>query len=265
MRLDGELITPRLVRRSGRSVQIALVSGRALLLPGDEVMVRIVIGPGCSVTLTDIGGLVVYGRPGRSEQSHFTADIRVDAGAQLNWNALPTVITRDGTLIRDTRVHLAAGAGATWRETLVLGRSGEAGGSVTASTHVTDDHGPVLVEQLVTSGSEHAPGVLGNARVTDTLLAVGAVALLDSVAGATLLQFQRGGSALRFLGERAHTSPLGAAWPTASSHPDSAPTNSAPTDTAPTNAAPTDSPRTEAFHPDSVPEVPSAPHERMLA
>ena len=60
--LDGELVLPRLVHRRGRCVEIALVSGRAMLMPGDRVELDIRVGAGCSVRLVDIGGLIVYGR-----------------------------------------------------------------------------------------------------------------------------------------------------------------------------------------------------------
>ena len=57
--LEGELVVPRLVRRHGRSVEVALVAGRAMLLPGDDVRIRITVGEGCTLRLVDIGGLVV--------------------------------------------------------------------------------------------------------------------------------------------------------------------------------------------------------------
>lgn len=207
--LAGELVVPRLVRRNGRSVEVALVAGRAMLLPGDDVRIGITVGEGCTLRLVDIGGLVVYGRPGEfgeASQWHARADLARDA--HLAWEGLPTVITDAGRLTRSLTMTLAPDSSAILRETLVLGRAGERGGQLTAETDIRDERGPLLRETLEVRGDMRVPGVLGPARVVDSRIAVGDHAGLDEVAGATRLEFERGGAVLRYLGDAAHDSPL---------------------------------------------------------
>lgn len=210
-RLAGELVVPRLVRRRGRSVEVALVAGRAMLLPGDEVRIDVRVGEGCALTLVDIGGLVVYGRPeAAGDVAQWHARIALAAGARLEWDGLPTVVTDAGHLVRSLTMTLAVGASAVLRETLVLGRVHERGGSMRAETDIADAAGPVLRESLGVRGDRPVPGVLGAARVVDSVIAVGeggAEAVAD-VPGATRLDLERGGIVVRYLGDAAHASPL---------------------------------------------------------
>ena len=213
--LAGELVVPRLVRRQGRSVEVALVAGRATLLPGDDVRIRVTIGEGCTLRLVDIGGLVVYGRPGElGEASEWHARVDLAPGAHLAWEGLPTVITDAGRLTRSLTITLAPGSSATLRETLVLGRAGERGGRLRADTDIRDESGPILRETLDARGDVRVPGILGSARVVDSLIAVGDHPALDEVAGATRLEFERGGTVVRYLGHAAHDSPLSGDLPT---------------------------------------------------
>jgi urease accessory protein len=208
--LAGELIVPRLVRRHGRSAEVALVAGRAMLLPGDDVRIRIAVGAGCALTLVDIGGLVVYGRPGEAgDASQWHARVDLQPGAHLTWEGLPTVITDAGSLTRSLTITLAAGSSAVLRETLVLGRTGERGGRLTADMDVSDAIGPLVRETLEVRGDSPVPGILGPNRVMDSVIAVGDQASVADVAGATRLELERGGTVVRYLGDAAHESPLG--------------------------------------------------------
>lgn len=208
--LEGELVVPRLVRRQGRSVEVALVAGRALLLPGDDVRLRITVGEGCTLSLVDIGGLVVYGRPGETgDASQWHARVALERGAHLSWNGLPTVITDAGSLTRSLSVTLAGDSSAVLRETLVLGRTGERGGRLTSDMDVSDTIGPLVRETLEVRGDAPAPGVLGGTRVIDSIIAVGDQAPVAHVFGATRLELDRGGTVVRYLGDAAHDSPLG--------------------------------------------------------
>ena len=207
--LAGDFVVPRLVRREGRSVEVALVAGRAMLLPGDAVRIEINVGEGCTLHLVDVGGLVVYGRPDETgEPSHWHARIDLANGAHLGWQGLPTVITDAGHLTRSLTVRLAADSSATLRETLVLGRSGERGGRVTTETDAADAVGPILRDRLEVSGAEPVPGVLGTDRIVDSILALGERSELADVPGAARLEFERGGAMLRYLGDALHESPL---------------------------------------------------------
>ena len=214
--LSGEFVIPRLTHPRGRAVDVTLVAGRAMLLPGDDVRLRIEVGEECALRLVDIGGLVVYGRtgePGAASQWHARIDLA--AGAHLVWEGLPTVVTDAGSLERSLAVRLAARSSALLRETLVLGRAGERGGRLTSDTDVTDAAGPLLRETVRVHGHAPVPGVLGAARVMDSISALGDTALAVDVAGAAgtaRLELERGGTVLRHLGDEAHASPLGDIW-----------------------------------------------------
>lgn len=214
--LTGELIVPRLVARRGRHVEVALVAGRAMLLPGDHVDLRIRVGAGCTLSLVDIGGLVVYGRPGLGDEpSGWRAEITLAPGARLTWEGLPTVITADGELVRSTVVRVAPGASVALRETLVLGRTGETGGRLRSDLDATDAEGPLLRESLEVHGDRPEPGVLGKSRVMDSIVVLGE--RLDPVdeTGIARLDLAGSGTTLRYLGDAAHHSALGELWRTA--------------------------------------------------
>ncbi|HKP07766.1 MAG TPA: urease accessory protein UreD [Microbacterium sp.] len=208
--LKGELVVPRLVRRHGRSAEVALVAGRAMLLPGDDVRLRITVGEGCTLSLVDIGGLIVYGRPGETgDASQWHAHVDVEHGAHLTWDGLPTVITDAGSLTRSLTITLGRDASAVLRETLVLGRTGECGGRLTAETDVSDATGPLVRETLEVRGDFPVPGILGRNRVMDSIIAVGDQAPEADAPGVTRLELDRGGTVVRYLGDAAHDSPLG--------------------------------------------------------
>jgi urease accessory protein len=209
-RLEGEFVIPRMIRRQGRSVDIALVAGRAMLLPADRVRIRVSVGEGCILRLVDIGGLVVYGREGAADEaSQWHARVDLAAHAHLTWDGLPTVITDAGVLTRSLTVRLASDASAMLRETLVLGRAGERGGRLAAETDAADAVGPILRESLEVTGADPVPGILGAERVVDSILALGDHAPVADAPGAVRLDFERGGTMLRYLGDAAHASPLG--------------------------------------------------------
>lgn len=221
--LSGGLVIPRLVRRSGSTVEIALVAGGAMLLPGDEVRIDIRIDAGCTLGLVDIGGLIVYGRPGSQDApSHWHARLEIGTGAHLRWNGLPTVITDAGALERSLRVQLAEQASMLLRETLVLGRDGERGGRVVSETDVVDTTGPLLRETLTVAGTDPVPGVLGTRRITDSIFALGTPEMPEPD-GADRLVLERGGSIIRWLGDHAHASPLTDTWSATTTQMDTAP------------------------------------------
>ncbi|MDQ1082757.1 MULTISPECIES: urease accessory protein UreD [Microbacterium] len=211
--LAGELIVPRLVARRRRRVEVALVAGRAMLLPGDHVHLDIRVGEGCTLDLVDIGGLVVYGRPDLGDEpSGWHAAITLAPGARLTWEGLPTVVTADGELLRSTVLRLSSGSSVALRETLVLGRTGESGGRLSSDLDATDAAGPLLRETLEVQGDRPEPGVLGRARVMDSIVVLGERLGPVDETGIARLDLAGEGTTLRHLGDAAHHSPLGELW-----------------------------------------------------
>lgn len=216
VRTSDGLLAARVVARDGSHAEVALVAGGAMLLGGDQVVVSIHVAPGCALTLTDVGGTVAYDGEGRG--CRWDADLSLGAGARVTWAGLPFIVAAGADVRRTTTAQLGAGAALTLRETVVLGRSGERGGRMVLRTEITDDVGPVLVEELTAVGDHPVPGVLGEHTVMDTVTTVegspGAgpdapvPAPPATAGGAVTLRLDRGGTLTRWLGPATHLSPL---------------------------------------------------------
>ncbi len=86
------------------------------------------------------------------------------------------MVSDGADVVREMDARLAAGARMLWRDTLVLGRSGERGGSLRATTRVTYDGRELLVEDLDLTDPDvrRLPGILGPHRVIGAVTALGA-------------------------------------------------------------------------------------------
>ncbi|MFI9628306.1 urease accessory protein UreD [Streptomyces sp. NPDC052042] len=170
----GAFLAPRPLLPAPDRVRIALVGTRAGLLAGDHLELRVSVGPGARLELVEPSGLVAYHHRGGS--SSWRARVDIAQGGELHWDARPFVVGDGARVERSMDVALAAGARMLWRDTLVLGRSGECGGSVRATTRVTYDGQELLVEDLdLTDCQVRAlPGVLGPNRVIGSVTALGA-------------------------------------------------------------------------------------------
>jgi urease accessory protein len=216
VRTSDGLLAARVVSRDGVHAEVALVAGGAMLLGGDAVVIAVQVAPGCALTLTDVGGTVAYDGEGR--ECRWDADLSVGAGARLTWAGLPFIVAAGADVRRTTTARLGAGAALTLRETVVLGRSGERGGRLVLRTDISDDVGPVLVEELTAAGDHPVPGVLGGHSVMDTVTDVcGSLAAAPERSeptsapdcdGAVVLHLERGGTLTRWLGPATHLSPL---------------------------------------------------------
>jgi urease accessory protein len=199
-------LAPRLVGRTDCTAHVALSAAGMLLLGGDVVHVEVDVGPDCTLELEDVGGMVAYDAP--ASASRWTVDARVGSRATLLWRALPLVLAGGARVERRTDIDLDRGARAVLRETIVLGRQAETGGSLTSHLSITDPDGPVLEETLEVDGSLPEPGILGPARVLDAVIAVGFRP--DPGPGAMLLD--QPGAVARHVGDRTHESPLDDIW-----------------------------------------------------
>lgn len=191
------------------TARVALVPEGALLLAGDAIEVDVSVGAGLEVDLVETGGTVAYDMRGASARW----DVRVDlaAGASLRWAGLPFVVAAGADLTRSVRIRCGAGARLALRETLVLGRYGEAPGSVHQSTTVHDPAGPVLVEDLPLDAAS-AAWLLGGSRVLSSVLSVGAE-VAETADDLHRYDLDRSGAVLwRRLGLQAHDVELPHAW-----------------------------------------------------
>ncbi|MEO5831887.1 MAG: urease accessory protein UreD [Nakamurella sp.] len=199
-------LSPRTLRSGGNSARIALVGTTALLLAGDHVRIGIAVGAGCHLEIVDTAGTVAY--DGRGGASSWTVEITVADGASLVWKAEPFVVADGADVTRSTTVTLAPTGVALLRETLVLGRSGEAGGALYSRTRVTHGGGPLLAEDLDLTDrrSRARVGILGAHRVLDTVGLLGCRPPSSSPAAVRLFPLAGAGAVARFLGGELHRS-----------------------------------------------------------
>jgi len=172
-------ISPRLISCTATGARVALVATTALLLGGDHIEIDIEVRPGAWLEVVEIAGTVAYDAAGVA--SSWTVRARVGDGGALIWAAEPFVIARGANTLRSTVIDIGAGAVAYLRETLVLGRAGEIGGAVRSRLTVSQVAQPLLVEDLDLSDldTRSLPGILGPARVIDTVAVFGARAPVD--------------------------------------------------------------------------------------
>ncbi|MFC7358910.1 urease accessory protein UreD [Nocardioides astragali] len=177
-----------------RGARVALVPTRAQLLAGDVVEVRCHVADGLTLHLRETSGTVAYDMRGGSASWAFAG--QVGDGARLVLDSLPWVSAGGSRVIRSTSVSLGDKATLLARETLVLGRSGEAPGDLVSRTTITRDGRPVVVEEL---RSLHlTPG-----RILDSVLALGDARQLPE-GGPSPLRLETGDRLWRRLGREAH-------------------------------------------------------------
>jgi urease accessory protein len=177
--LTQGLISPRILRVTDTGARIGLVATQALLLGGDHVQLDIEVGPGAWLELVETAGTVAYDADG--EGSSWTVGIQVADGGVLIWSGEPFVVSQGANVTRSTTIDLGVGAVACIRETLVLGRSAETGGAIRSTIKVRQT--PVIHEpskdllhedlDLTDPDIRALPGLLGDARIIDTVCLLG--------------------------------------------------------------------------------------------
>lgn len=191
--------------------RVALVAEGALLLLDDDITLDLRVGPGVRLEVVEPSGTVAYDMRGGRARWTVTAEVASDA--RLVWRAEPFVVSTGASVARTLDLHLRERAVAVLRETLVLGRSAEAGGRLSQRTRVTGPSGPVLAEDLDLDGAAPRVGVLAGCRVVDTVSVLGRRATaLPLPAGAHRLELDAPGTVTRALTTAAHLSPLEPVW-----------------------------------------------------
>ncbi|MBN0041888.1 urease accessory protein UreD [Cellulosimicrobium cellulans] len=207
-------LSPRVLSTGPGTARVALVATRALLLGGDRVRVEVRAGEGVELELVEVSGTVAYAGRGRSASWDVDVRVDaggllvwdalpfvVADGADVERST--RVSLADGGARHERGVALL-------RETLVLGRSGEVGGRLRSRTRVDlsapgaartprgvggtgesaapDGSGPawrsdparpehvreLFAEDLDLDADRTLPGILGDARVVDSVLCLGA-------------------------------------------------------------------------------------------
>ncbi|WP_460863634.1 urease accessory protein UreD [Nocardiopsis coralliicola] len=202
----GAFLRPVLMRRPGPALRIALAAVRALLCAGDDVRLRVEVGPGAELELVDPNGTVAYNARGGS--ASWSADVRIDEGGRMSWTEPAFVVADGADAVRTVAADLADGAELLWRETCVLGRTGERGGALHSATRVSYAGAELLAEDLDLRDPalRGLPGILGGAR------AIGQVGLFGrrpaapdapgGIGGPDRLDLAGPGALWRWTGER---------------------------------------------------------------
>jgi urease accessory protein len=206
------LIRAQTIRNDVRSCRIGLLATSALLLGGDRVLIEVEVGPGAIVELFDVAGTVAYHGRGQPAAWHMTALVARDA--VLRWAGEPFVVADGADVLRTLELNLDASSILRLRETLVLGRSGEIGGRLRTHTGIRVGGEPVLLEDqlLDPSGLRGYPGMLGDHRVIDSMLAVGGVVAAPPPGAMRFGLVGGRGWLTRYLGSELAASPLNR-WP----------------------------------------------------
>jgi urease accessory protein len=209
------VLAPRLIRRSPTTATVALVATTATLLGGDVVDLHVEVGPGLRLDLTEVAGTVAYHGRGRGAQ--LSVHLCVAEGATLVWAGEPLVVADGAEVERCLVAEVGRGGRLLVRDQVALGREGEHGGSLRCHTEITYAGRPALVEtlDLRTKQLRSAPGILGAARVIDTVTAVGwrpePADPVDGLAVATYRLCEPGAQA-RALVAASHESSLPRLW-----------------------------------------------------
>ncbi|MEA2373507.1 MAG: urease accessory protein [Solirubrobacteraceae bacterium] len=165
---------PRILAPDRAIARVALVQSRASLLSGDDVRVRIEVGPEAALELVELGATIANHVRGGAGA---LVDVRVflAAGARLVWLAEPLIASAGCALEQTTSIALETGARALVGEAVVLGRHGEQPGGVRSRTRITLEGRPVVDETFATDPAWllRSTVVAGESRMIEALTLAG--------------------------------------------------------------------------------------------
>lgn len=148
VRVDGVLCSaPVWFRWDGAALW--LVGSGASPVGEDHIRVRVDVGPGVTAAVRSVAATVVYAARGAG--TRWDTELHVADGASVDWRPEPVILTERASHAATTTVHAAAGADVTLDEVLVLGRAGEATGTLRSTLDVRVDDAPVLLTSIDTS------------------------------------------------------------------------------------------------------------------
>ena len=152
---------------------VYLVGTAASPVGQDELSLAVTVEKGARLTVRSVASTIAWASSG----SRVHMEIDVQAGAVLDWQLQPMVVSRSCSLVQRCVVHMAAGASLRWGEEVVLGRYKEEPGRLTLRLDVDIDGAPLLRHQLdVGPGASgwDGPAVLGGNRAVGLVLTAGA-------------------------------------------------------------------------------------------
>jgi urease accessory protein len=145
---------------------LMLVGSAAALLAGDTVRIQLDLAPGAQLVVRSTAATIAHPCPDGGS-SAVEVDGRLGAGARLVWLPEPLIVCAGCRHAGGAHLALAAGAVATWLDTIVLGRTGEQPGELVQRLDVEVDGRPLLRDALRVGAAVpgwDGPAVLGGYR-----------------------------------------------------------------------------------------------------
>lgn len=173
---DGPLAPRRTWATGTQATQarVTVVGAMSAPLGGDRLALNVTVEPGARLRVGSAAATVAL--PGRTGD-HATYDIHltVHQNAELHWLPEPLISVEGSDLRLTTRIDLSPGARLILREELILGRTAEPPGRLSARLHVRLGDGLLLDQEIALGPGAPAwsgPAVLHAHRATGQLLVV---------------------------------------------------------------------------------------------
>lgn len=163
-------LTLRQVRAEPGTVGLCLVGTAAGPLAGDDLRLSVDVAPGARARLVAAGASIAQGGASRMR-----TDVRVGAQGRLDADPGALIISAEACVDVELSLALDPTATLTWREIVVLGRTGEPAGRATLRWDVSRGGTPLLRQyvDLATPGLAAWPGLLAGCRVLLSELRIG--------------------------------------------------------------------------------------------
>ncbi|WP_327358195.1 urease accessory protein UreD [Streptomyces sp. NBC_01304] len=194
---SGPLAVRRTRGEAGQA-RVMLVGAMSAPLGGDRLRVEVRVEAGARLRIGSAAATIAL--PGQhGAPAHYDVRLYVGAGAELHWMPEQLISAAGSELQVTTRVELAEGARLVLREEQVLGRTGEAPGTLTSRLTLCGA-GRVLLDQELACGPG-APGGWDGSAVLAGHRAVGQLVVVQP-------EFEDAPPQGRPLGDTASLTPL---------------------------------------------------------
>jgi urease accessory protein len=163
-------LTLRQVRAGAGTVGICLVGTAAGPLASDDLRLSVDIAAGARAQLVAAGASIAQGGASR-----MAMDVHIGAGGRLDADPGALIVSAGACVHLELFLALEPTAALTWREVVVLGRTGEPAGRATLRWDVTRGDIPLLRQCVDLADPELAewPGMTAGCRVLLTELRIG--------------------------------------------------------------------------------------------
>jgi len=163
-------LTLRQVRAGAATVGLCLVGTAAGPLAGDDLRLSMDIAAGACAQLVAAGASIAQGG-----SSRMAADVHIGAGGRLDADPGALIVSAGACVGLELSLALEPAAALTWREVVVLGRTGESAGRATLRWNVTRGDTPLLRQRVDLADPALAdwPGMTAGCRVLLSELRIG--------------------------------------------------------------------------------------------